>query len=232
MRFDSISVVSVNAETGATTITGIPRDMPHFPFSAGPMQDLYPDGHEGHADPTCGWGSGINQLRTEVEVCQDGNALYPDAVANGSEPGHRGDEGRRGGDPRRRDPVLRVPRHARLRGARRRPRRRRHHGRGAAPRGRRTGLRGPARRGVGDRLDRGRAAAHGRRHRAVVRALALHDERLRPHEAPAGPAAGDPRPVHAADRADPIPGCRRRRRGHRRRPTCRSRSSRSSPTSR
>ncbi|WP_137844344.1 LCP family protein [Microbacterium sp. 2FI] len=87
MRFDSISVVSVNATTGATTITGIPRDMPHFPFSAGPMQDRYPNGHEGRADPTCGWGSGINQLRTEVEVCQDGSALYPDAVANGSAPG-------------------------------------------------------------------------------------------------------------------------------------------------
>ncbi len=87
MRFDSISVVSVNADTGATTITGIPRDMPGFPFSAGPMQERYPNGHEGRADPNCGWGSGINQLRTEVEVCQDGNALYPDAVAAGSEPG-------------------------------------------------------------------------------------------------------------------------------------------------
>ena len=87
MRFDSISVVSVNAETGATTITGIPRDMPNFPFAEGPMQDRYPDGHEGHADPTCGWGSGINQLRTEVEVCQDGKTLYPDAEAQGSEPG-------------------------------------------------------------------------------------------------------------------------------------------------
>ncbi|MFB8147839.1 LCP family protein [Microbacterium sp. NPDC056003] len=86
MRFDSISVVSVNAETGAATITGIPRDMPHFPFAEGPMQDRYPDGHQGFSDPTCGWGSGINQLRTEVEVCQDGNALYPDAVGNGSAP--------------------------------------------------------------------------------------------------------------------------------------------------
>ncbi|GAA1863119.1 LCP family protein [Microbacterium koreense] len=86
MRFDSISVVSVNAETGATTITGIPRDMPDFPFSEGPMQDLYPDGHRSHTDPTCGWGSGINQLRTEVEVCQDGSALYPDAADNGSSP--------------------------------------------------------------------------------------------------------------------------------------------------
>ena len=87
MRFDSISVVSINADTGATTITGIPRDMPHFPFAPGPMQDKYPDGHTGYADPTCGWGSGVNQLRTEVEVCQDGNALYPDAEANDSEPG-------------------------------------------------------------------------------------------------------------------------------------------------
>ena len=87
MRFDSISVVSINAETGATTITGIPRDMPHFPFAEGPMQDRYPDGHEGHSDPTCGWGSGINQLRTEVEVCQDGDELYPNATAEASSPG-------------------------------------------------------------------------------------------------------------------------------------------------
>lgn len=87
MRFDSISVVSVNAASGAVTITGIPRDMPHFPFAPGPMQDEYPNGHQGRFDPTCGWGSGVNQLRTEVEICKDGNALYPDADANGSEPG-------------------------------------------------------------------------------------------------------------------------------------------------
>jgi len=39
MRFDSISVVSINAESGATSITGIPRDMPNCPFSDGPMKD-------------------------------------------------------------------------------------------------------------------------------------------------------------------------------------------------
>ncbi len=87
MRYDSISVASINADTGAVTITGIPRDMVNVPFAPGPMQDLYPNGHTGHSDPVCGWGSGINQLRTEVEVCRDGTALYPDAVANGSEPG-------------------------------------------------------------------------------------------------------------------------------------------------
>ncbi len=51
------------------------------------MQDEYPNGHTGYANATCGWGSGINQLRTEVEVCQDGNKLYPNAVSQGSEPG-------------------------------------------------------------------------------------------------------------------------------------------------
>lgn len=87
MRYDSISVVSINADTGAVTITGIPRDMANVPFAPGPMQDLYPNGHTGHVDAHCGWSSGVNQLRTEVEVCRDGTALYPDAVANGSEPG-------------------------------------------------------------------------------------------------------------------------------------------------
>lgn len=87
MRFDSISVVSINADSGAVTITGLPRDLAHFPFSEGPMRELYPNVHEGFVDPSCGWGSGLNQLRTEVEVCRDGQALYPDAVAAGSEPG-------------------------------------------------------------------------------------------------------------------------------------------------
>ncbi|MBD7957239.1 LCP family protein [Microbacterium sp. Sa4CUA7] len=86
MRFDSISVVSVNAESGAVTITGIPRDIQNAPFSEGPMQDLYPAGFEGHGDPTCGWGSGINQLMNAVEVCRDGSGLYPDAESLGSTP--------------------------------------------------------------------------------------------------------------------------------------------------
>ena len=87
MRFDSISVVSVNAETGAATITGIPRDIANTPFAPGPMQDRYPNGHTSHSNINCGWGSGINQLVTEVEVCGDGDALYPEARANGSTPG-------------------------------------------------------------------------------------------------------------------------------------------------
>lgn len=88
MRFDSISVVSVNAATGQVHITGIPRDLANAPFSAGPMHDLYPNGLEGHKSNTCGWGPGINQLTNAVENCREdkGTGLYPDAAANSSSP--------------------------------------------------------------------------------------------------------------------------------------------------
>lgn len=90
MRFDSISVVSVNADTGAVTITGIPRELPNAPFSDGsPMQELYPNGFEGHSSSSCGWNGWMNHVRNAAEVCREdgGAALYPDAVANGSDPG-------------------------------------------------------------------------------------------------------------------------------------------------
>ncbi|MFJ4173840.1 LCP family protein [Microbacterium sp. NPDC089696] len=90
MRYDSISVVSVNATTGAVTITGIPRELPNAPFSEGsPMQALYPNGFEGHSSNTCGWNGWMNHVRNAAEVCRedDGAALYPDAVAHGSDPG-------------------------------------------------------------------------------------------------------------------------------------------------
>ncbi len=87
MRFDSISVVSVNAESGAVTITGIPRDLPHAPFpETSPLYAQYPNGLQGHDSPTCGWGAGINQLVNAVEICNDGDALYPDARSLGSRP--------------------------------------------------------------------------------------------------------------------------------------------------
>jgi polyisoprenyl-teichoic acid--peptidoglycan teichoic acid transferase len=85
MRFDSISVVSINADTGQVARTGIPRDLAGFPFVEGsPMRQLYPNVHTGHADAKCGWGGGINQLNTEVGVCGHGAKLYPDAVSRGS----------------------------------------------------------------------------------------------------------------------------------------------------
>ncbi|MBT2485374.1 MULTISPECIES: LCP family protein [unclassified Microbacterium] len=90
LRYDSISVVSVNADTGAVTITGIPRELPHAPFSEGsPMQALYPNGFEGQSSSTCGWNGWMNHVRNAAEVCrEDGGAeLYPDAASHGSSPG-------------------------------------------------------------------------------------------------------------------------------------------------
>ena len=90
MRFDSISVVSVNADTGAVTITGIPRELPNAPFSEGsPMQALYPNGFEGHSSNSCGWNGWMNHVRNAAEICREdgGKSLYPDAAAHGSDPG-------------------------------------------------------------------------------------------------------------------------------------------------
>ncbi|MGM7678239.1 LCP family protein [Microbacterium sp. A94] len=90
MRFDSLSVVSVNATTGAVTIVGIPRELPHAPFSEGsPMHALYPDGFHGQESSTCGWNGWMNHVRYAAEVCRDdeGTGLYPDAAAHGSAPG-------------------------------------------------------------------------------------------------------------------------------------------------
>ncbi|MFV0320220.1 MAG: LCP family protein [Microbacterium sp.] len=85
MRPDSISVVSINAETGAVTITGLPRDTLGVPFSEGPMQELFPDGYRG---PNCGTAHcALNEIFTEVGVLRDGTALYPDAASQGSSPG-------------------------------------------------------------------------------------------------------------------------------------------------
>ncbi|WP_298036739.1 LCP family protein [uncultured Microbacterium sp.] len=90
MRFDSISVVSVNAESGAVTIVGIPRELPHAPFSDGsPMQEAYPGGFQGQSSDTCGWNGWMNHVRYAAEVCRDdaGVGLYPDAANHGSAPG-------------------------------------------------------------------------------------------------------------------------------------------------
>jgi len=89
LRYDSISVISVNADTGAITITGVPRDLEHAPFSEGsPMLAEYPTRFEGHADPECGWSSGINQLTNAVAFCREdgGASLYPDAEKHDSLP--------------------------------------------------------------------------------------------------------------------------------------------------
>ena len=124
--------------------------------------------------------------------------------------GDRGDQGRGRGAARHRDSLLRADRHARLRRARGRPRRG-HDQRHRATADGRADVPDAAGRRMGDRVDRGRRAAHERRHRPVVRPLALHDQRLGPDAAPARAAGGDPPADEPRERPRPVPGCRGRR---------------------
>lgn len=79
LRPDSISILSVDATTGATVIVGVPRNLENVPFpTSSPLYALYPDGYD------CGNECLINALYT---LGEDNADLYPDAVANGSDPG-------------------------------------------------------------------------------------------------------------------------------------------------
>src|SRR5690554_721709 len=65
LRPDSISVVSVDAETGRMTMIGLPRDMRNVPFSAGsPMGELYPDGYRRCDVSSCK----LNSIYTEAQL--------------------------------------------------------------------------------------------------------------------------------------------------------------------
>lgn len=84
-RPDSISVVSINAETGKAVITGIPRDMRRVPFPKdSPLHELFPEGYTG---PNCQTSCKTNELYTEVTVLRDGKKLYPHAEDKDSLPG-------------------------------------------------------------------------------------------------------------------------------------------------
>lgn len=79
LRPDSISVASVDAETGQTTIIGIPRNLETVPFVEGsPLWDDFPNGYD------CGDECLISFLYTYGQENPD---LYPDAEADGSSAG-------------------------------------------------------------------------------------------------------------------------------------------------
>jgi LCP family protein required for cell wall assembly len=79
LRPDSISVVSVDAETGVTTVVGIPRNLEQAPFSEGsPLYGEFPNGYD------CGDECLVSYLYT---YGQEHSELYPDAEANGSNAG-------------------------------------------------------------------------------------------------------------------------------------------------
>lgn len=79
LRPDSISVASIDASTGATTMIGIPRNMEEARFVDGsPLYQLFPNGYD------CGDDCLISYLYTEAENHPE---LYPDAEKHGSNPG-------------------------------------------------------------------------------------------------------------------------------------------------
>ena len=79
MRPDSISVVSIDAETGAAVIFGVPRNLERAPFREGsPLYGPFPNGYD------CGDECLISYLYTYGEEHPD---LYPDVLERGSNPG-------------------------------------------------------------------------------------------------------------------------------------------------
>jgi LCP family protein required for cell wall assembly len=85
LRPDSVSVVSIDDATGSVAMFGLPRDLTNIPFSPdSPMLSLYPNGY-GYED-TCNVDvCQLNSIYTEVTLKSP--ELYPNAVAQGSDPG-------------------------------------------------------------------------------------------------------------------------------------------------
>ena len=79
LRPDSISVVSIDASTGAATLIGVPRNLEDAPFRKGsPMLGPFPNGYN------CGNNCLVSYLYTYAEAHPE---LYPDAAKHGSTPG-------------------------------------------------------------------------------------------------------------------------------------------------
>ncbi|MEO6825693.1 MAG: LCP family protein [Microbacteriaceae bacterium] len=85
LRPDSISVVSVDADSGQAVTIGLPRDLTNVPFPAGsPLAAKYPDGYGYHDNcdvDVCE----LNSIYTEVELRSP--QMYPEATKHNSQPG-------------------------------------------------------------------------------------------------------------------------------------------------
>ena len=99
LRPDSISLISVDAETGQSMIVGLPRELKDTPFPEGsPLAPVYP---EGYCDEVnyyeivdgggyyCFTTGNLNSLVTELEDSGSPSyeGMYADAVSQGSSPG-------------------------------------------------------------------------------------------------------------------------------------------------
>lgn len=99
LRPDSISLVSVDAETGRSAIIGLPRELQSMPYpESSPMHAVFPEGHCGPVNDYA-WVEGggqycfttgyLNSLVTEVEESNSPSyeGIYPEAKSQGSTPG-------------------------------------------------------------------------------------------------------------------------------------------------
>ena len=79
LRPDSVSLVTVDANTGQIAVVGIPRNLYNAPFIKGsPMRDEWPDG----------FNCGDECLFAYIyDFAEKNPELYPDAIAAGSRPG-------------------------------------------------------------------------------------------------------------------------------------------------
>ena len=196
MRPDSISVVSIDAETGQAVTIGLPRDLEYVPFpDDSPLAAVYPEGYgvdrrlRGRRVP-----AQLDLHRGRAEEPRD----VPERRQRGLRARHRGHARRRRGHHRPRDPVLRAHRHAGLRSS-------------SSTRSAASTSTSTTRIPIGGdedhqrrrRVDRAGPAAPRRLPRALVRPGALRHRRrrLRPDGPPARAAGGDPHPVHADERA-------------------------------
>lgn len=100
LRPDSISLVSVDAETGQSVIVGLPRELVGMPFPEdSPMAEMHPNGFGVAPNAFGEWGGcnigdepfcRLNSVYAELEDFADqGNyaGFYSDSVARGSMPG-------------------------------------------------------------------------------------------------------------------------------------------------
>lgn len=82
LRPDSMTLVSVDATSGAVTMVGIPRNLYHVPFADGsPLWEVWPTGYD------CGDDCLLAYLYPWLEEHPE---LYPDAERNGSTPALEG----------------------------------------------------------------------------------------------------------------------------------------------
>lgn len=88
LRPDSMSVVSIDAETGKADIIGLPRDLEDVPFPAdSPLNAVYPDGY-GYGNRCAVDVCMLNSIYTEVALKSP--EMYPNALADNSDPGIEG----------------------------------------------------------------------------------------------------------------------------------------------